>query len=117
MKPSVSFAFLLTFVLEATETSFAFVPTKNISGRNVAAFLHPDQAGELEAQAYDLMKQAIEEEAEAVFAVPASEATNGLAQDISTKLRNEPTPTGPVSWCRKNLWPFKETTNTEEKLP
>lgn len=68
--------------------------------------LHPDQASELAACAYDLMKQTKQEEGEVQL----------LSRDISKKLRldeekNAKT-VGPVSWARKRLFQqFGRNTN------
>ena len=71
-------------------------------------FLHPSQAADLEAVAYDLMKEAVEEKAR------ANALSESLSRDLAQKIRFEST--GPVSWCRRKLWPFQRG-EAGDKLP
>ncbi len=83
--------------------------------------LHPDQAQELAACAYDLMKQATEERAKG--REQQERKIQLLSGDISRKLRLEEeegeqdashrATGGPVSWARRRLWHFARNS----KLP
>lgn len=75
-------------------------------------FLHPNQASDLEACAYDLMKEAVHEEKEKTEIVK-----NVLTKDISKRLVMDDT--GPVKWAKRKLWPFRGGAGVEgrTKLP
>ncbi len=82
--------------------------------------LHPDQASDLEARAYQLVKDAMEQEATmrqirgSNLVIKADQFEHGL----HLKFQGDATrATGPVSWCRKNLWPFRTTDALKSKLP
>ena len=84
-----SFSSLTVLVILATAS--AFVPMHQTASARPAslspAFLHPDQAKDLEDCAYDLMKQALEQ---------ASETNTYNHQGVARAERN-----GPVAWCRR----------------
>jgi hypothetical protein len=116
---SRSFVLLIIFAASGTE---AFAPERQVQ-RNVSishyrtlCFLHPSQAQDLEACAYDLMKAAVENEARQ----QEQAMKNSLSQDSLKKVSME---TGgpvhwPVSWARKKLWPSKDAgAGTGWKLP
>mmetsp|Transcript_128820 Transcript_128820/g.192049 ORF Transcript_128820/g.192049 Transcript_128820/m.192049 type:complete len:106 (+) Transcript_128820:40-357(+) len=65
--------------------------------------LVPSQAKDLEACAYELMKEALQEKAS-----KGEGGTSVLSRDIANKLTMEPHHNGPVRWARQRLWPFGE---------
>lgn len=71
----------------------AFCPSPTFVSRTKSLALHPDQAADLEACAYDLMKAAAEKKAE-------------TAQTVVVE-----TPAGPIAWCRRIL--SKSTADTK----
>lgn len=111
-------AFLAVFGVVEEVTSFCpLVPSR--TGRLSPRFLHPNQASDLEARAYELMKEAIEKEAMTQTLNASKIAVNAskFSKDLTSKLQTDPPRTlGPVSWCRKKLWPFK-VDEKDVKLP
>jgi hypothetical protein len=91
-------------------TASCFTTPHVISARSLYAglFLVPSQAKDLEACAYDLMKEAMEEKGE------KNEGAGGISRDIASKLTMKPHHNGPVRWARQRLWPFGAK---KDKLP
>jgi len=83
-------AHLLLVCLLAVNTVMAFQPVHASKTTNTCQWLHPSQAADLERVAYDLMKEALEQQ----------RAQMNLFDD-TTRSGN-----GPVAWCRRRLWPF-----------
>jgi hypothetical protein len=109
MRSLVSHCFVLLIVYAASSAeAFASVrPVQRnllsiISHDRTLCFLHPSQAEDLEACAYDLMKATLESEARQ----QEQAARNNLSQDILKKLSTEAR--GPMSWARRKLWPSKD---------
>ena len=99
----------------------AFSPTSSpLKGAATTAaksrcFLHPDQASDLEACAYDLMKEALNDDKDKTEIMK-----NVLSKDISSKLVMEDNSgAGPVKWAKRKLWPFRGEEGGEgtTKLP
>mmetsp|Transcript_3957 Transcript_3957/g.7892 ORF Transcript_3957/g.7892 Transcript_3957/m.7892 type:complete len:110 (-) Transcript_3957:262-591(-) len=85
--------FFLVMAL-AWYASFAFVPI--LQGRTASTstrFLHPDQAKELEQCASDMLKQAMEGEAESALMTMPHEAEGPVKRQR----------TGPWAWCVEHL--------------
>ena len=80
------------FVLEAHSWIFPH----QARSASMTRFLHPNQAKELEAHAYDLLKEALEAEADSGLSV--SSAVNKAVVDKAVKQR-----TGPLAWCMQHL--------------
>lgn len=71
------------------------IVTPFVGSTATARLLHPDQAKELEECAYDLLKQAMEEDAEAAL-MPSTQAYE------ETKAHGKQR-TGPWAWCMEHL--------------
>ena len=103
----------LSFTADQSEafTTQAFDPISVASVRSqTSCFLHPSQAADLEAVAYDLMKEAMEEKPK------ATDSAVSLTRDMAQKVKYDTD--GPVSWCRRRLWPFqRDGLSHNEKLP
>jgi hypothetical protein len=119
MRLLLSHSFVLLIVCAAASGTEAFAPLRtahrspSISQERTLCFLHPSQAQDLEACAYDLMKEALESKARE----QAEAKTNHISQDSSKKLSMEEAG-GPVSWARRKLWPAKEVEEvTVLKMP
>jgi hypothetical protein len=111
---------LLFLALLAARTGSAFVtdrlvspssfgvPRNHPSDRLAASstsshrlFLHPSQAKDLEACAYDLLREA---SSSASKARPSSSADGGTTQGASSDLKTSdacPSSGGPIAWCRR----------------
>ena len=102
------------FVVVSTASAFQSSPIVSFNSHHPAAvhdfatarFLHPDQAADLEACAYALMKE------------EAMEAENqgAVAEGVLTN-ENNATFKGPVAWCRRRLWPFAKNNHKLELKP
>mmetsp|Transcript_3688 Transcript_3688/g.10423 ORF Transcript_3688/g.10423 Transcript_3688/m.10423 type:complete len:124 (-) Transcript_3688:234-605(-) len=86
--------FFLLFV--ASTTAFSIVETSRQT-TTTQLHLHPSQAEELESCAYDLMKDAMEQQA----MMESSCATAVTNEHVTTTRKG-----GPLKWCRRHLWPF-----------
>jgi len=75
--------------------------------------LHPNQAADLEACAYDLMKEALQQEQIGGSIRSRSNSSSsisvheGMVVDPNTMQQVR---SGPVAWCRRRLWPFARNT-------
>ena len=99
----------------------ARLQTLSSSSDDVRRFLHPDQAADLEACAYDLMKEALEvsrpprtfqvlAEAGEMVDPNTMEATTSSSSSSSSS-----SSMGPVAWCRRRLWPFARGTIEQQQ--
>ena len=116
MKPTSLFAATIATLYLSADQSHAFAiqaygSMSSASMRSQTSyFLHPSQAADLEAVAYDLMKEAMEEKSK------VEDSTVSLTRDIVQKVKYDTD--GPVSWCRRRLWPFqRDGLSHNEKLP
>jgi hypothetical protein len=113
---SLSFPSFLLLIIGIASTAEAFAPQRCdthpfVSHSKVTpCFLLPCQAADLEACAYDLMKEALEEKAK--VSDDEGALNSSISVDISRKLAMDSKHVGPVSWAKRKLWPF----NTE-RLP
>ena len=98
---SLSRTFLCSVAILSTSSCSAFAPAARPMTTS-SLNLVPSQAKELEACAYDLMKEAITEKASST-----KEATMNLSKDISAKFDTHHH-NGPVRWARQRLWPSAE---------
>jgi hypothetical protein len=93
---SISFTLIMMLSLLTASNAFVSHPTTSIAfvtqeqSKTTGMFLTPDQATDLEACAYDLMKEALEAKAKSKQRhVDETEVTGG-----------------PVKWCRDRLLAF-----------
>lgn len=106
----------MSLCLSLSGSVLAFQPiSQPQQSRSVPRFLHPDQAADLEACAYDLMKEALEESrlqtsssSGQVGMAEAGQAVNPDTMEASSHL-------GPVAWCRRRLWPFARNTIEQQQ--
>jgi hypothetical protein len=107
---SVIAAFTVTFILSLAGRTDAFTAKPSFLSlkekEQTPVFLHPSQAADLEACAYDLMKEALEQKAKLAALANKSKYEEEEETDL---LDYE----GPVSWCRRHLWPFQSNGETE----
>ena len=87
------------FQVSAPAKHYSKPSSASASASVTQCFLHPDQAADLEACAYNLTKEFLEEER----VKREADALYGSAVDPDTMTS---TGLGPVAWCRRRLWPF-----------
>jgi hypothetical protein len=117
MKPALALYTFALLVISFAGTSSAFATsndlvvafvTKKQQTSVTRCFLHPSQAADLEACAYDLMKEAME-------AKKHQSSSNSLAKDLGQKVVWEPT--GPLTWARRRLGLIRNQNGADNKLP
>lgn len=117
MKYYVSFPAIFCVFSTLVQVS-AYLPVTSRKSPCFSLSLHPDQAADLEACAYQVVRENFEQK-------DASMRTHGprltakvSSQNINLNKQFHGTRGfGPISWCRKNLWPFRTTSNVGTKLP
>ena len=111
---------LLSLCLSLSGSVLAFQPIsqpqQSRASGTVRRFLHPDQAADLEACAYDLMKEALEESR--LQTSSSGSLQIGMAeagQSVNPNTMEASSIPGPVAWCRRRLWPFAKGTIQQQQ--